>query len=108
ARHRQPPAGPAGGPHAGGGTADRAAAPEPLVRLLGQRIGRPDADAGPLLEVICRRYYREHGLAGLRCEPIGGRPFVTGGYELNGPPERRGGGGAALGGPPRAAAAVAG
>ena len=35
--------------------ADMVASPEPLVRLLGQRIGRPDADAGPLLEVICRR-----------------------------------------------------
>jgi acetyl/propionyl-CoA carboxylase alpha subunit/acetyl-CoA carboxylase carboxyltransferase component len=68
--------------------ADMVASPEPLVRLLGQRIGRPDADAGPLLEVICRRYYREHGLSRVRCEPIGGRPFVTGGYELNGQPQR--------------------
>jgi len=68
--------------------ADMVASPEPLVRLLGQRIGRPGADAGPLLEVFSRRYYREHGLSGVRCEPIGGRPFVTGGYELNGQPQR--------------------
>src|SRR5215467_2646796 len=68
--------------------ADMVASPEPLVRLLGQRIGRRGADPGPLLEVISRRYYREHGLSGVRCEPIGGRPFVTGGYRLNGQPQR--------------------
>ncbi|GAB2998816.1 ATP-grasp domain-containing protein [Amycolatopsis acidiphila] len=64
------------------------ASPEPLVRLLGQRIGRPAAQVGPLLEVLCRRYYREHGLSGVRSEPVGGRPFVTGGYELDGEPQR--------------------
>ena len=67
--------------------ADMVASPEPLVRLLGQRIGRPGADAGPLLEVISRRYYREHRLRQVRCEPIAGRAFVTGGYELDGQPE---------------------
>jgi hypothetical protein len=30
---------------------------EPLVRLLGQRIGKPGADHGPMLEVLSRRYY---------------------------------------------------
>ncbi len=68
--------------------AEMVASPEPLVRLLGQRISRPGADAGPLLEVICRRYYREHRLSGVRCEPAGGRPFVTGSFELNGQPQR--------------------
>ena len=33
------------------------ASPEPLVRLLGQRIGRGGADHAPLLEVLTRRYY---------------------------------------------------
>jgi acetyl/propionyl-CoA carboxylase alpha subunit/acetyl-CoA carboxylase carboxyltransferase component len=68
--------------------AEMVTSPEPLVRLLSQRINRPGADAGPLLEVVSRRYYREHGLAGVRCESIGERPFVTGGYELDGQPHR--------------------
>jgi hypothetical protein len=42
------------------------ASPEPLVRLLGQRIGRPDSDLGPLLEVLSRRYYRNRALADVR------------------------------------------
>jgi acetyl/propionyl-CoA carboxylase alpha subunit/acetyl-CoA carboxylase carboxyltransferase component len=67
---------------------DMVATPEPLVRLLGQRISRPGADAGPLLEVLCRRYYREYGLSGVRCEPRGKRPFVSGSYELDGQPQR--------------------
>jgi acetyl/propionyl-CoA carboxylase alpha subunit/acetyl-CoA carboxylase carboxyltransferase component len=66
--------------------ADMVASPEPLVRLLGQRIDRPGA--GPLLEVLSRRYYREHGLSGVRRESIGERPFVMGGYELDGQPQR--------------------
>ncbi|MBO0785370.1 MAG: ATP-grasp domain-containing protein, partial [Actinobacteria bacterium] len=64
------------------------ATPEPLVRLLGQRISRPGADAGPLLEVVSRRYYREDGLSGVRCEPIGGRPLVTGRFRLDGQSQR--------------------
>jgi acetyl/propionyl-CoA carboxylase alpha subunit/acetyl-CoA carboxylase carboxyltransferase component len=68
--------------------ADMVAGPESLMRLLGQRIGRPGADAGPLLEVLCRRCYRDHRLSAVRCESIEGRPFVTGGYELDGTPHR--------------------
>jgi acetyl/propionyl-CoA carboxylase alpha subunit/acetyl-CoA carboxylase carboxyltransferase component len=68
--------------------AEMVASPEPLVRLLGQRIGRPDAGAGPLLEVVSRRYYREHGLTDVRCEPVRGRAFVSGGYELDGQRQR--------------------
>jgi acetyl/propionyl-CoA carboxylase alpha subunit/acetyl-CoA carboxylase carboxyltransferase component len=68
--------------------ADIVASPEPVVRLLGQRIDRPGIDPGPLLEAVSRRYYAEHGLSGVRCEPIGGRPFVTGRYELDGQPQR--------------------
>ncbi len=33
------------------------ASSEPLVRLIGQRIGRPGRDHAPLLEVLTRRYY---------------------------------------------------
>ncbi|HWC78444.1 MAG TPA: carboxyl transferase domain-containing protein [Pseudonocardiaceae bacterium] len=68
--------------------ADMVASPEPLVRLLGQRLDRPGADAGPLLEVLCRRYYREHGLTGVICAPIEDRPFVTGGFEVDGQAQR--------------------
>ena len=51
------------------------ASPEPLVRLLGQRIGRPGADHGPMLEVLSRRYY---GSRGATRRPIrrGGRAVV--------------------------------
>jgi acetyl-CoA carboxylase carboxyltransferase component len=68
--------------------ADMVASPEPLVRLLGQRIDRPDADTGPLLEVLGHRCYREHGLSTVRCESIEGLPYVTGGFELDGQPQR--------------------
>jgi acetyl/propionyl-CoA carboxylase alpha subunit/acetyl-CoA carboxylase carboxyltransferase component len=68
--------------------ADMVASPESLMWLLGQRIDRPGADAGPLLEVLCRRSYRPHGLAGVRCDSIGDRPVVTAGIELDGEPQR--------------------
>jgi acetyl/propionyl-CoA carboxylase alpha subunit/acetyl-CoA carboxylase carboxyltransferase component len=64
------------------------ASPEPIVRLLGERIDRPGTDAGPLLEALSRRYYREHELSAVRCESIRGRPFVTGAYQLDGKPQR--------------------
>ena len=39
------------------------ASAEPLVRLIGQRIGRPGRDHAPLLEVLTRRYYGNRGLS---------------------------------------------
>ena len=39
------------------------ASSEPLVRLIGQRIGRPGRDHAPLLEVLTRRYYGNRGLS---------------------------------------------
>ena len=66
--------------------ADIVASPEPIVRLLGQRIGRPGT--GALLEAVCRRYYAEHALSEVRCEPSGIRPFVTAVYEMDGEPRR--------------------
>ena len=68
--------------------ADMVASPESLVGLLGGRLGRPGADAGPLLEVLCRRCYRDHRLSAVRCVTMGERPFVTAGYELDGKPQR--------------------
>jgi len=68
--------------------ADIVASAEPIVRLLGERIGRPGAGTGSLLEGISRRYYREHGLAAVRLDQTGTRPLVTGSYELDGEPHR--------------------
>ncbi|WP_406630160.1 biotin carboxylase N-terminal domain-containing protein [Amycolatopsis sp. WGS_07] len=50
---------------------------EPLVRLLGQRIGRPGADPAPMLEVLSRRYYGNKALADVRTREVAGCTFVT-------------------------------
>ncbi|HJQ46762.1 MAG TPA: biotin carboxylase N-terminal domain-containing protein [Amycolatopsis sp.] len=60
------------------------ATPEPLVRLVGRRAGRRGVDPGPLLEVLCRRYYANRGSAGARCFTVDGRAFFTAGYEIEG------------------------
>ncbi|PSK86225.1 acetyl/propionyl-CoA carboxylase alpha subunit [Murinocardiopsis flavida] len=54
------------------------ASSEPLVRLIGQRIGRPGRDHAPLLEVLTRRYYGNRGLAGVTAREAAGCRFVTG------------------------------
>ncbi|GGN59861.1 fused acetyl/propionyl-CoA carboxylase subuit alpha/methylmalonyl-CoA decarboxylase subunit alpha [Actinoplanes lobatus] len=50
---------------------------EPLVRLLGQRIGRPGRDHVPLLEVLTRRYYDNRGLTSFEPRSVGNIRFVT-------------------------------
>ncbi|WP_017615196.1 ATP-binding protein [Nocardiopsis salina] len=50
---------------------------EPLVRVLGQRIGRPGRDHGPLLEVLTRRYYGNRGLSEVAVQDSEGCRFVT-------------------------------
>ena len=50
---------------------------EPLVRLLGQRIGLPGTDPAALLEVMTRRYYGSKGLSGIRSRDVAGCLFVT-------------------------------
>ena len=57
------------------------ASPEPLVRLLGQRTGRPGADHGPMLEVLSRRYYGNRGAGDARCVEVSGQTFFTTEYE---------------------------
>ncbi|GHJ42788.1 fused acetyl/propionyl-CoA carboxylase subuit alpha/methylmalonyl-CoA decarboxylase subunit alpha [Catellatospora sp. TT07R-123] len=57
------------------------ASPEPLVRLLGQRIGKPGADQGPMLEVLSRRYYGNRGASDARCVDVSGHAFFTAGYD---------------------------
>ncbi|MDG6101756.1 ATP-grasp domain-containing protein [Dactylosporangium aurantiacum] len=53
------------------------ASAEPLVRLLGQRIGRPGRDHAPLLEVLTRRYYGNRALSGVTVREAAGCRFVT-------------------------------
>ncbi|MFF4622856.1 ATP-binding protein [Nonomuraea jabiensis] len=53
------------------------ASSEPLVRLIGQRIGRPGLDHAPLLEVLTRRYYGNRGLSEVTAREVAGCPFVT-------------------------------
>ncbi|SHF59178.1 ATP-binding protein [Streptoalloteichus hindustanus] len=53
------------------------ASSEPLVRLIGQRIGRPGRDHAPLLEVLTRRYYGNRGLTGVTAADAAGCRFVT-------------------------------
>ena len=52
---------------------------EPLVRLLGQRIGRR-VDHAPLLEVLTRRYYGNRRLTGVIARDVEGCCFVTANY----------------------------
>ena len=61
-----------------------AASPEPLIRLLAQRIGISSSGLEPMLEVLTRRYYKVRKLQGVRSFQLEGRQFVTGSYELRG------------------------
>jgi acetyl/propionyl-CoA carboxylase alpha subunit/acetyl-CoA carboxylase carboxyltransferase component len=53
------------------------ASAEPLVRLIERRRGRPGRDLVPLLEVMMRRYYGNHGLSDVTVRDIAGCRFVT-------------------------------
>jgi acetyl/propionyl-CoA carboxylase alpha subunit/acetyl-CoA carboxylase carboxyltransferase component len=50
---------------------------EPLVRLLGQRIGRPGTDPTALLEVMTRRYYGSKDLSDVRSRNVAGCTFIS-------------------------------
>ncbi|GLZ31736.1 fused acetyl/propionyl-CoA carboxylase subuit alpha/methylmalonyl-CoA decarboxylase subunit alpha [Lentzea sp. NBRC 105346] len=50
---------------------------EPLVRLLGQRIGRTGVDHVALLEVLARRYYGNRALRDIQPTKVNGCTFVT-------------------------------
>ncbi|KAB2352507.1 ATP-binding protein [Actinomadura rudentiformis] len=50
---------------------------EPLVRLIGQRIGRAGRDHAPLLEVLTRRYYGNRWLSEVTARETAGCQFVT-------------------------------
>ena len=53
------------------------ASSEPLVRLLGQRIGREGAGLGPMLEVLTRRYYGSKSLRDLRASEVASGTLVV-------------------------------
>ena len=60
------------------------ACPEPLIRLLAQRIGVDNPGLEPMLEVLTRRYYKIRTLEDVSAFQRKGRQFVTGEYELGG------------------------
>ncbi|MGD0083769.1 MAG: biotin carboxylase N-terminal domain-containing protein [Acidimicrobiales bacterium] len=61
-----------------------AASPEPLIRMLAQRIGINSSGLEPMLEVLTRRYYKVRALEDVRSFRLEGRQFVTGAFELRG------------------------
>ena len=60
------------------------ACPEPLIRLLAQRVGVDSSGLEPMLEVLTRRYYKIRTLEDVSAFQRQGRQFVTGEYELGG------------------------
>ncbi|MFI7677393.1 biotin carboxylase N-terminal domain-containing protein [Actinophytocola sp. NPDC049390] len=50
---------------------------QPLVRLIGQRIGRAGRDHAPLLEVLTRRYYGNRRLSGVAVHDVAGHRLLT-------------------------------
>jgi len=60
------------------------ACPEPLIRLLAERVGVDNSGLEPMLEVLTRRYYKIRTLEDISAFERKGRQFVTGEYELGG------------------------
>jgi acetyl/propionyl-CoA carboxylase alpha subunit/acetyl-CoA carboxylase carboxyltransferase component len=60
------------------------ASPEPLIRLLAQRFGRPTSRPDPIVEVLTRRYYRSRSLQNVRSFLLDGHSAVTADYDLRG------------------------
>ncbi|MBB3664858.1 acetyl/propionyl-CoA carboxylase alpha subunit/acetyl-CoA carboxylase carboxyltransferase component [Prauserella sediminis] len=60
------------------------ATPEPLVRVLAQRMVRPGTDQRPMLEVLARRYYGSRRLHGIDTGRSSGFDCVTGEYRPGG------------------------
>jgi acetyl/propionyl-CoA carboxylase alpha subunit/acetyl-CoA carboxylase carboxyltransferase component len=58
--------------------------PEPLIRLLAQRVDREPTVPDPVLEVLTRRYYRSRDLENLRSTVLDGHSCVTADYDLLG------------------------
>ncbi len=61
-----------------------AASPEPLIRLLAQRVALDGSGVEPMLEVLTRRYYKIRRLEEVHATRIDGQQFVTGAFDLSG------------------------
>ncbi len=59
------------------------ASPQPLIRLLAERIGG-DEGHEPMLELLTRRYYKTYPLEEVRGHVRDGRQFVTARYAVDG------------------------
>ena len=59
------------------------ASPQPLIRLLAERIGGEEGHE-PMLELLTRRYYRIHALEEVRPHVRDGRQFLTARYAADG------------------------
>jgi acetyl/propionyl-CoA carboxylase alpha subunit/acetyl-CoA carboxylase carboxyltransferase component len=60
------------------------AGPEPVLDLLAQSVTRNLTGVRELLKVITRRLYKIRTLENVESFTVGGRPVVTGGFELRG------------------------
>ena len=58
--------------------------PEQIVQFLDERLERGICASEPMLEVLARRHYREHGLADLRTFVDAEHPFVVADYVVDG------------------------
>ncbi len=60
------------------------ASPEPLIRLLAEELATGGNGIDAMLEAMTRRYYKVRTLRNVRTFHEGGRPYVTGDFELSG------------------------
>ncbi len=58
--------------------------PEPIATFLGERLRRGIPESEPMLAVLIRRHYHEHGLGETREYAAGGRPCAAVDYVLDG------------------------
>jgi len=62
--------------------------PEQIVQFLAERLEDGIPEREPMLAVLVKRHYREHGLTGLREECVQNRPFAVADYTLDERPTR--------------------
>ncbi|MDN5775316.1 MAG: ATP-grasp domain-containing protein [Humibacillus sp.] len=76
-----------GAPDHGARIDELAGIPEQIVRFLAERLPeegiREMPEHEPMLEVLVKRHYREHGLHGVRTFTAAGRPFAVADYTLD-------------------------
>ena len=58
--------------------------PQPLIRLLAEQLVGQGPYLEPMLEAMTRRYYKVRTLTGVSSSRVGGRPVVTGSFDLGG------------------------